>query len=218
VRWLNLQPCEFCWGYFPTLGRKESEVNADEYNTRKSVDFRRCILSANGTPLAVFFGRAALILDSKNERKSIMKFPLQIKFHNMPPSLAVENNIRDKASKLNLFYDRITSCRVVVKAPHRHHRKGKIYEVHIDLTMPAGEVVINRSPKRLRTATSPVTDGLETHLTESHEPNRNGTHTDVYVAIRDAFNAAGRKLQDYARRQSGAVKLHPAEHRKIIRK
>jgi len=147
-----------------------------------------------------------------------MKFPLQIKFHNMPPSQAVENNIRDKASKLNLFYDRITSCRVVVKAPHRHHRKGKVYEVHIDLTVPAGEVVINRLPKGLRTATAPVTDGLETQLIESHEPTRNGAHMDVYVAIRDAFNAAGRKLQDYARRQSGAVKLHPGEHRKIIRK
>jgi hypothetical protein len=90
--------------------------------------------------------------------------------------------------------------------------------VHIDLTVPAGEVVINRSPTGLRTATAPVTDGLETQLIESHEPTRNEAHTDVYVAIRDAFNAAGRKLQDYARRQSGAVKLHPGEHRKIIRK
>ena len=46
-----------------------------------------------------------------------------------------------------------------------------------------------------------MTDGPETELIESHEPGKHGAHADVYVAIRDAFNAAGRKLQDYARRR-----------------
>ena len=137
-----------------------------------------------------------------------MEIPLQITFRNMPRSEAIEDNIREKASKLDSFYDRIMSCRVVVEASHRQHRKGKAYEVRIDLTLPGGELVINRSPKRLKAAKSSPAEQPETKLMESHEPSKHGAHADVYVAIRDAFNAAGRKLQDYARRQSGAVKLH----------
>ena len=83
-----------------------------------------------------------------------MEIPLQIKFHNVPPSQAIEDNIREKASKLDSFYDRIISCRVMVEAPHRHHRKGKAYEVRIDITVPGGELVINRAPKRLKAAKS----------------------------------------------------------------
>ena len=83
-----------------------------------------------------------------------MEIPLQITFRNMPPSQGIEDNIREKASKLESFYDRIMSCRVIVEAPHRHHRKGKAYEVRIDVTVPGGELVINPSPKRLKAAKS----------------------------------------------------------------
>src|SRR4029450_12095472 len=140
-----------------------------------------------------------------------MKIPLQITFRNVLPSKAIEDNIREKASKLESFYDRIMGCRVIVAAPHRHHRKGKAYEVRIDITVPGGELVINRSPKRLKAAKS--AEAPETKLIESHAPRKQAAHADVYVAIRDAFNAAGRKLQDYARRQSGAVKLHESRTR-----
>ena len=137
-----------------------------------------------------------------------MEIPLQIKFRNMPGSQAIEDNIREKTSKLNSFYDRIVSCRVIVEAPHRHHRKGKAYEVRIDITVPGGELVINRAPKRLKAVKSGLAEQPETKLIERHEPSKHGAHADIYVAIRDAFNAAGRKLQEYARRQSGAVKVH----------
>src|SRR5215471_7227027 len=147
-----------------------------------------------------------------------MKTPLQVKFRNMPRSQAIEDNIREKASKLESFYDRIMSCRVVVAAPHRHHRKGKAYEVRIDLTVPGDELVINRWPKRLKAAKSSLTEQLETELIESHQRSKQRSHADMYVAIRDAFNAAGRKLQDYARRQRGTVKLHEIPPRARVSK
>jgi cold shock CspA family protein/ribosome-associated translation inhibitor RaiA len=147
-----------------------------------------------------------------------MEIPLQITFRNMPSSPAIEDSIREKAAKLESFYDRIMSCRVVVEAPHRHHRKGKAYEVRIDLTMPGGELVINRSPKRLKAAKLTGAEGSEIKAIENHEPGKYGAHADVYVAIRDAFNAAGRKLQDYARRQSGAIKLHEGSPRARVAK
>ncbi len=130
-----------------------------------------------------------------------MKIPLKITFRDMPPSKAIENNIRAKASKLDVFYDAIMSCRVIVEAPHRHHHKGKAYVVRIDLTVPGGELVVNREPKRLVAAPVEHIEELEKTWAESHGPSKHAAHEDAYVAIRDAFNAAARKLQDYARRQ-----------------
>jgi cold shock CspA family protein/ribosome-associated translation inhibitor RaiA len=135
-----------------------------------------------------------------------MEIPLQITFRNMPPSGTIENNIREKAAKLESLYGHIMSCRVILEAPHRHHHKGKAYQVRIDLTVPGGELVINRAPKRLDAAKLRLP--AERDLTETHEPGKHAAHEDIYVAIRDAFNAAGRKLQDYARRRRGKVKLH----------
>jgi cold shock CspA family protein/ribosome-associated translation inhibitor RaiA len=137
-----------------------------------------------------------------------MEIPLKTTFRNMPPSKAVEANIREKAAKLESFYNRIMSCRVIVEAPHRHHHKGKAYQVRIDITVPGGELVINHAPKRLKAAKLPPAKRIEKDFGENHKPSKHAAHEDVYVAIRDAFNAAGRRLQDYARRQSGAVKLH----------
>lgn len=113
-----------------------------------------------------------------------MQLPLQITFRDIPPSPAIESKIREKAAKLDEFYDRIIGCRVVVEAPHRRHHQGKIYHVRIDLTLPGGEVVVNRDP-------------AEHHAYE-----------DAYVAIRDAFDAAARQLEDYARRQRADTKTH----------
>ena len=147
-----------------------------------------------------------------------MKIPLQITFRNMPPSEAIENNVREKAAKLDSLYDGITSCRIIIEAPHRHHHKGKAYQVSIDMTVPAGEIVVNRAPKRLDAAKTPRPEELENDLIESHEPSKHGAHEDLYVAIRDSFNAAARKLQDHARRKRGKVKLHePAAVARVIR-
>jgi cold shock CspA family protein len=147
-----------------------------------------------------------------------MEIPLKITFRDMAPSPAIEANIREKAAKLDSLYDRIMSCRVIVESPHRHHHKGKTYEVRIDLTVPGGELVINRAPKRLAAAKLNRRAEPEKNFTELHEPSKHAAHEDVYVAIRDAFNAAGRKLQDHARRQSGKVKVHePAAVARIVK-
>jgi hypothetical protein len=130
-----------------------------------------------------------------------MQIPLQITFRNMPRSSAIEENIREKTDKLESFFDGITSCRVIVEAPHRHHYKGKAYVVRIDMSVPGDELVVNRAPKRLDPVTPPDPQELETAWAESHEPSKHAAHEDIYVTIRDAFNAAGRKLQDYVQNQ-----------------
>ncbi len=122
-----------------------------------------------------------------------MQIPLQITFHDLPPSDAIEAQIRQKVEKLNRFYDRIISCRVVVEAPHRHHHQGNIYHVRIDLTVPQGELLINRNS------------------------SQNHAHEDLYVAIRDAFAAAQRRLKSYAAVQRNKTKIHEIpDHGRVI--
>jgi ribosomal subunit interface protein len=111
-----------------------------------------------------------------------VRFPLDIHFKDIEKSDFVYNNIWDHAEKLDRFFDRIVSCNVVVSAPHRSSRHGKIYHVQIRLYVPGEDIFI------------------------SSEPELNAAHEDVYVAIRDAFDAARRKLEDHVRRLRGRRK------------
>jgi ribosomal subunit interface protein len=101
-----------------------------------------------------------------------MKLPLQITSRNVSLSDAAEQAIREKAAKLDHFYDQIMGCRVLVEAPHRHQNHGNQYNVRLDITVPGSEIVIKR---------------------EENE--------DLYVAIRDAFDAAQRKVKDFSSKQ-----------------
>ena len=75
-----------------------------------------------------------------------MQVPLEIVFHNVDRSPAVEAAVRERAAKLERFADDITSCRVTVEAPHKNHQQGNLYSVRVDLRFPGGEAVVNRSP------------------------------------------------------------------------
>ncbi len=116
-----------------------------------------------------------------------MQLPVEVTFRGMESSDAMEAKIRDRAQKLDRFHDRIMSCRVVVEAPHKHHHKGKIYHVSLDVTVPGSELVVNRDPRD------------------------NHAHEDAYVAIRDAFDAMERQLEAHARKKRGDVKAHQEE-------
>jgi cold shock CspA family protein len=107
-----------------------------------------------------------------------MQLPLQIAVRNLELSASLEEDIRRHATKLEAFHDRIMACRVLVETPHRHLRAGARFNVRIDLTLPGGEVVIKRQPER-----------------------------DLTTAIQEAFDAAQRRVEDYARVQRGATKV-----------
>ena len=113
-----------------------------------------------------------------------MQLPLQIIFRNIPPSEAVEAKVRERAKKLAIITDNITACRVTVEAPHKHQHKGSTYQVRFDLTVPGMEIVVSR------------------------DPCLNHAHEDIYVAIRDAFNALRRQLEDYVKQRQGKDKQH----------
>jgi len=110
---------------------------------------------------------------------STMPFPIQITERDVSVPIELKDIIKEKAENLSRYFDRIISCRVSVEAPHRHQSKGQNYSVHIDLSVPGSELVVRRI----------------------EDP-------DLNVAVRDAFDAARRVLEDYARKLRGDVKHH----------
>ena len=114
-----------------------------------------------------------------------MQTPVQITVRDMPHSEALDEHIRAKAEKLEQFFSPIISCRVVAEAPHKHHHQGRQFVVRLDITVPGYEIVVN------------------------HEHDE-----DVYVALRQSFDAAKRRLEDYARVRRGETRVRQAGARR----
>lgn len=113
-----------------------------------------------------------------------MQTPLEIHFTNMERSDFVEAAVREKAARLERFFGGITSCHVYIDAPHHHHHKGNHYEVRVELRVPGSELAVNNKPGNVN------------------------AHEDVYVAIRDAFNAVERQLKKWKQKAGGQIKAH----------
>ena len=123
-----------------------------------------------------------------------MTVPLQITFKDMDPSPALEARIREKAARLARFEGDILRCHVTLEATGRH-RQGHMYRARIEVFVPRGEVVV------------------------THESPQDHAHEDPYVAIRDAFDAATRQLENHVRHLRGQVKHHEPSllHGKVAR-
>lgn len=123
-----------------------------------------------------------------------MQLPLQITFRHAPSSPGIEALIRERAEELDRFFERIISCRVAVECQHARHRQGNLFRIRVDLKVPGREIVVGR------------------------DPAANRGHEDVHVAIRDAFDAAQRLLEDHARQMRRDVKLHAVpDHGRVVR-
>ncbi len=73
-----------------------------------------------------------------------MRHPISITFRGLEPTDALKNAVETHADKLETFYDKIESRRVVVEAPHRHHYKRNVYHVRVRLTVPGEKIVVAR--------------------------------------------------------------------------
>lgn len=135
-----------------------------------------------------------------------MLIPLQVTFRNMEASPIVQGWIEEAAARLEGFYQPIMGCRVAVELPHRHHKRGVQYHVRIDVTLPGGEVVVKHEPSARGRALQEGKREIKKHL-EVSVPHKNLRQT-----IDDAFKIAGRRLQDFARRQTGRIKTHEPAH------
>lgn len=118
----------------------------------------------------------------------------KIQYLGFPESDFVTNAVWDYIEHLEKIYKPIMSCNVIISHPHHKKHKGGIYHVKIRLHMAGGDIIIDR------------------------ESENNHAHEDVYVAIRDAFDSAKRKLEDFTRVREGRVKEKAIpQHARIIR-
>jgi cold shock CspA family protein/ribosome-associated translation inhibitor RaiA len=129
-----------------------------------------------------------------------MQLTPSITFRGIDPSAALEAEIRTRIGKLETYYHSIMGCQVLVEFAQRHHETGNRYHVRIDLTVPGEDIVVAHD------ASLHATD-QDIHLakaTKQDETDPERKH--AFVAVREAFDIARRRLQDYARRQRGTVK------------
>jgi ribosome-associated translation inhibitor RaiA len=104
-----------------------------------------------------------------------MQITPEITFEGSDPSPAARELILKEIERLETHNQRITGCRVTVIAPSHKHRHGTGFQVRIWLTIPPHEnIVVNH------TATD---DPRQEH---------------AQVAIKDAFAAARRQIDDLA--------------------
>jgi hypothetical protein len=116
-----------------------------------------------------------------------MPLPVQINFRGLRRSAALTTHIRSWAERLARFHERLERCEVTVELPHRHQRQGRQFEVRIVLRVPGADLAVN------------------------HAPGVAEAHDDPFVAVRDAFLAARRRLEDHVRKIRGDVKTHARE-------
>ena len=104
-----------------------------------------------------------------------MDTPVEIHFHGIEKSEAIEERVRWKVSKLEKHFGRMTRCRVVLEAPHRSPTKPKVFQIKIEISLPRRQPIV-----------------------VSHE--REGSHAseELLLALRDAFEAALRKVDGEA--------------------
>lgn len=124
-----------------------------------------------------------------------MQVPLDISFQNCEPSETIKSEIERCAKRLEKFHEHITACHVTVTAPTTRHREGNVFSIHIRVAIPQHKDVI---------------------VTKTHGDVP--AHEHISVAIKDAFAAAQRQIEDAARDMRGQVKRHEEQaHGRIAR-
>lgn len=112
-----------------------------------------------------------------------MQIPMEIRYRDMSPSEALNDEIHEEAAKLEKLCERITSCKVTIEQPHRHHAQGRHFHVQIDLRIPGDELVVGR------------------------DPEKNDAFENAHVAVAAQFEALRRMLQKrLERRREHAAK------------
>jgi len=110
-----------------------------------------------------------------------MQTPVNLEIQGLAASAHLRDLIDRNLEKLERFYGRITACKIAIRAPDLHHKKGEGYFVTIRLAIPdRQDVIVNPPP-----------DGLDRR------------QADVTFAINDAFKRADRQLRHHASRLKG---------------
>ena len=132
-----------------------------------------------------------------------MPFPSTVKFRNMQKLENLEADILKRLDRLVRYGPSLLGAKVVVEPVAQQRQSGQRYHVRIELDLPGDTIVVAHTPERRVVLRRSAARSVR----KQDEPDQ--AHTDAGLAVRDAFAAARRRLQDYVRKQRGAVKTHP---------
>ncbi len=122
-----------------------------------------------------------------------MNAPVEVHFHGIQKSEAIEQRVRDKVAKLEKHFGRMTSCRVVLEAAQRNAQKPKVYNIKIEVGVPRQRSIVI-----------------------CHE--RIGSHAseELTLALREAFEVALRKLEGMAAKRGQRSRLERGRRRPSV--
>jgi cold shock CspA family protein len=129
--------------------------------------------------------------------------PTQVTFRGLAHSSELESDIRERVSWLEKYYTGIARCRVFVEVPHRHRHDGRHFHIRIEVTVPGGAPIVVSHEPSLHGRVKDVEDEAHHKDTEIES-----VHRYARVAVHEAFDAARRRLEDFAREQRGTIKTH----------
>ena len=110
--------------------------------------------------------------------------PIDVIFNGVQESDAIRSRGEHLLEKLVHQAPDVMRVSMVIEAKHRHHHQGNVFHVSIHAHCAGSDVDISRASAQ------------------------NHAHEDVYVAIRDAYKAARRKLVAVGARHSGNAARH----------
>jgi len=119
-----------------------------------------------------------------------MQSPLEITFHGVERSESVEARVREKFKRIEAHFEGITHARVVIDAPQRRTPLPKFFHVSIDIGIPGHKPIL-----------------------VNHQPEAEHAHTDVMLALRDAFAAAQRQVNELSDRFEKHARSEKARRR-----
>ncbi|MGE3957326.1 MAG: HPF/RaiA family ribosome-associated protein [Vicinamibacterales bacterium] len=131
-----------------------------------------------------------------------MTMPITVTFPKTKASPWLEAEIRERVERLKVVFADILSCRVVVDIPHRHHQRGNRFALRIEIGVPGLDLAITRDAN----LHAVVKDLDEASWSKRFDVE--ATRRDIRVVLADAFDAAKRRLRDYAQLRRREVKRH----------
>ncbi|MBO9648786.1 MAG: ribosome-associated translation inhibitor RaiA [Variovorax sp.] len=109
-----------------------------------------------------------------------MKLAFTLQFDGIARSDAVEDFARSRVEYLERHFADLTSCRVTLSRESRHGQTGgEFFSARLAMTLPGRELIVSHA----------------------HEH-------DACIALRDAFDAINRRLEDSQQIRRGRVKHH----------
>lgn len=119
-----------------------------------------------------------------------MATQVEVHFHGIEKSEAVEQRVREKVAKLKKHFTRMTSCRVAIEVPQRTADRPKVYQIKIEIGVPRRALVV-----------------------VSHERTGSHANEDLPLAIREAFEAALRKADGMSAKLSQRSRIERGRRR-----